>query len=60
MAVDELNSLISLYRKQLGMRNLEFMSVSGITHLVEVINLVLEDSVMDVCIEIDSGYIFIE
>ncbi|XP_054786592.1 DNA mismatch repair protein MSH3 isoform X2 [Prosopis cineraria] len=36
MAEDRLNSLIILYRKQLGMRNLEFMSVSGITHLIEV------------------------
>ncbi|KAK4283171.1 hypothetical protein QN277_000153 [Acacia crassicarpa] len=36
MAVDQLNSLLSLYRKQLGMCNLEFMSVSGITHLIEL------------------------
>ncbi|XP_031261305.1 DNA mismatch repair protein MSH3 [Pistacia vera] len=36
LAKEELDSLISLYRKQLGMRNLEFMSVSGTTHLIEL------------------------
>ncbi|KAL5812968.1 hypothetical protein ACOSQ3_027918 [Xanthoceras sorbifolium] len=36
VAKEELDSLISLYRKQLGMRNLEFMSVSGTTHLIEL------------------------
>lgn len=35
-AKEELDSLINMCRKQLGMRNLEFMSVSGITHLIEV------------------------
>lgn len=41
MAVEQLDSLIGLYRKNLGMRNLEFLSVSGITHLIEVINFIL-------------------
>ncbi|XLS71541.1 hypothetical protein HN51_028406 [Arachis hypogaea] len=36
MEEEQLNSLIGLYRKRLGMRNLEFMSVSGITHLIEL------------------------
>ncbi|XP_027365934.1 DNA mismatch repair protein MSH3 isoform X2 [Abrus precatorius] len=36
MAVEQLDSLIDLYRKQLGMKNLEFMSVSGTTHLIEL------------------------
>ncbi|TXG70881.1 hypothetical protein EZV62_005816 [Acer yangbiense] len=36
VAQEELDSLISLYRKQLGKRNLEFMSVSGTTHLIEL------------------------
>ncbi|PKI52049.1 hypothetical protein CRG98_027465 [Punica granatum] len=35
-AMEELDSLIFLYRKQLGMRNLKFMSVSGSTHLIEL------------------------
>ncbi|KAJ4706053.1 putative DNA mismatch repair protein MSH3 [Melia azedarach] len=35
-AKEELDSLICLCRKQLGMRNLEFMSVSGTTHLIEL------------------------
>lgn len=35
-AKEELDSLINMCRKQLGMRNLEFMSVSGITHLIEL------------------------
>lgn len=35
-AEEKLNSLIAQYRKQLGIRNLEFMCVSGITHLIEV------------------------
>lgn len=35
-AKEELDSLITMCRKQLGMRNLEFMSVSGTTHLIEV------------------------
>lgn len=35
-AKEELDSLINMCRKRLGMRNLEFMSVSGITHLIEV------------------------
>ena len=39
MAVEQLDSLIGLYRKQLGIRNLEFMSVSGLTHLIEVVEL---------------------
>lgn len=36
MAVEQLDSLIDLYRKWLGMRNLEFMCVAGVTHLIEV------------------------
>ncbi|KAI4351764.1 hypothetical protein L6164_006086 [Bauhinia variegata] len=36
LAVEELDSLIGLYRKQLRMHSLEFMSVSGITHLIEL------------------------
>ncbi|XP_057427626.1 DNA mismatch repair protein MSH3 isoform X2 [Lotus japonicus] len=36
MAVEQLDSLISLYRKRLGIRNLEFLSVSGATHLIEL------------------------
>ncbi|XLR63239.1 hypothetical protein S83_013911 [Arachis hypogaea] len=39
MEEEQLNSLIGLYRKRLGMRNLEFMSVSGITHLIEAMQL---------------------
>ncbi|KAH8486296.1 hypothetical protein H0E87_025345 [Populus deltoides] len=35
-AKEKLDSLIGLYRKQLQMRNLEFMSVSGTTHLIEL------------------------
>lgn len=38
MAKKKLDSLISLYRKQLGMRKLEFISVSGTTHLIEVVS----------------------
>lgn len=37
MAVEHLDSLIDLYRKRLGMRKLEYMSVSGVTHLIEVV-----------------------
>ncbi|XP_038890123.1 DNA mismatch repair protein MSH3 [Benincasa hispida] len=33
---DKLDSLITLYRKHLGMRKLEFTSVSGNTHLIEL------------------------
>ncbi|KAJ4957042.1 hypothetical protein NE237_013825 [Protea cynaroides] len=36
MAKEKLDLLIGLYRKQLGMCNLEFMSVSGSTHLIEL------------------------
>ncbi|CAL5323166.1 hypothetical protein CsSME_00001693 [Camellia sinensis var. sinensis] len=36
LAKDKLDSMIGLYRKQLGMQKLEFLSVSGITHLIEV------------------------
>ncbi|GFY84229.1 homolog of DNA mismatch repair protein MSH3 [Actinidia rufa] len=35
-ANEKLDSLIGFYRKQLGMRKLDFMSVSGITHLIEM------------------------
>ncbi|KAH7691828.1 DNA mismatch repair protein MSH3 protein [Dioscorea alata] len=35
-AEEKLNSLIAQYRKQLGIQNLEFMCVSGITHLIEL------------------------
>lgn len=37
-AKEKLELLISLYRKQLRMNNLEFMSVSGTTHLIEVVH----------------------
>ncbi|XP_020577568.1 DNA mismatch repair protein MSH3 [Phalaenopsis equestris] len=33
---EKLDSLIIQYRKQLGMRNLEFIAVSGVTHLIEL------------------------
>lgn len=36
MAKEKLESLIGLYRKQLRIGNLEFLSVSGITYLIEV------------------------
>ncbi|KAF7813276.1 DNA mismatch repair protein MSH3 isoform X1 [Senna tora] len=36
MAVEQLDSLIGMYRKQLGKHSLEFLSVSGITHLIEL------------------------
>lgn len=36
MAVEQLDSLIDLFRKRLGMRKLEFMSISGTTHLIEL------------------------
>ncbi|KAL6291484.1 hypothetical protein ACE6H2_008994 [Prunus campanulata] len=36
LAKEKLDSLISLYRKQLGMHKLEFISVSGTTHLIEL------------------------
>ncbi|XP_078427460.1 homolog of DNA mismatch repair protein MSH3 isoform X2 [Wolffia australiana] len=36
LAEERLDSLITQYRKQLGMRNLEFTSVSGTTHLIEL------------------------
>lgn len=36
MAVEQLDSLIDLYRKRLGMQNLEYMCVSGVTHLIEL------------------------
>ncbi|KAA0033635.1 DNA mismatch repair protein MSH3 [Cucumis melo var. makuwa] len=35
-AREKLDALITFYRKQLGMRNLEFTSVSGTTHLIEL------------------------
>ncbi|RVW73139.1 DNA mismatch repair protein MSH3 [Vitis vinifera] len=35
-AKEKLDLLIGLYRKQLRMNNLEFMSVSGTTHLIEL------------------------
>ncbi|KAL3653497.1 Mismatch repair protein msh3 [Castilleja foliolosa] len=35
-ANEMLDQLLSLYRKQLRMSNLEFMGVSGITHLIEL------------------------
>ncbi|KAK9291688.1 hypothetical protein L1049_019637 [Liquidambar formosana] len=35
-AKEKLDLLIGLYRKQLRMHNLEFMSVSGTTHLIEL------------------------
>lgn len=36
LAKEKLDLLIGMYRKQLGIRNLEFMSVSGATHLIEL------------------------
>ncbi|KAK1261094.1 DNA mismatch repair protein MSH3 [Acorus gramineus] len=36
VAKEKLDLLISQYRKQLGMRSLEFTSVSGSTHLIEL------------------------
>ncbi|KAK8951905.1 DNA mismatch repair protein MSH3 [Platanthera zijinensis] len=33
---EKLDSLIIQYRKELGMRNLDFTSVSGVTHLIEL------------------------
>ncbi|KAF8008565.1 hypothetical protein BT93_K2284 [Corymbia citriodora subsp. variegata] len=36
VAKERLESLIVMYQKQLRMRNLEFMSVSGSTHLIEL------------------------
>ncbi|XP_075647562.1 DNA mismatch repair protein MSH3 [Castanea sativa] len=36
LANEKLDSLIDLYRKRLGMRKLEFVSVSGTTHLIEL------------------------
>ncbi|KAI3458167.1 hypothetical protein Pfo_014830 [Paulownia fortunei] len=36
LANEMLDQLLSLYRKQLRMSNLEFLSVSGVTHLVEL------------------------
>ncbi|XP_034711126.1 DNA mismatch repair protein MSH3 isoform X3 [Vitis riparia] len=43
-AKEKLDLLIGLYRKQLRMNNLEFMSVSGTTHLIEVLETVLQDN----------------
>lgn len=37
LAKEKLDLLIVQYRKQLGVRNLEFMGVSGKTHMIEVI-----------------------
>ncbi|CAJ1977075.1 unnamed protein product [Sphenostylis stenocarpa] len=36
LAVEQLDSLIDLYRKRLRMQNLEFISISGTTHLIEL------------------------
>ncbi|KAJ8554450.1 hypothetical protein K7X08_025128 [Anisodus acutangulus] len=36
LANEKLDSLIFVYRKQLHIRNLEYMSVAGITHLIEL------------------------
>ncbi|GKU89340.1 hypothetical protein SLEP1_g3490 [Rubroshorea leprosula] len=36
LAKEKLDSLIDLFRKKLGVRSLEFMSVSGTTHLIEL------------------------
>ncbi|KAJ1694446.1 hypothetical protein LUZ63_011144 [Rhynchospora breviuscula] len=36
MVKEKLDSLISQYRKQLGMRNLEFKTISGTSHLIEL------------------------
>ncbi|XP_060203587.1 DNA mismatch repair protein MSH3 isoform X2 [Lycium barbarum] len=36
LANEKLDSLILMYRKQLRIRNLEYMSVAGITHLLEL------------------------
>lgn len=37
LAVEQLDSMIDFYRKRLGMKNLEFISISGTTHLIEVV-----------------------
>ncbi|RDY00527.1 DNA mismatch repair protein MSH3, partial [Mucuna pruriens] len=36
IAMEQLDSLIHTYRKRFGMQNLEFMSISGTTHLIEL------------------------
>ncbi|KAL2459897.1 DNA mismatch repair protein MSH3 [Abeliophyllum distichum] len=36
LANEKLDQLIGLYRKQLRMHNLEFLNVSGVTHLIEL------------------------
>ncbi|CAH9059472.1 unnamed protein product [Cuscuta epithymum] len=36
LANEKLGSLIAVYRKQLKMRNLEYMTISGTTHLIEL------------------------
>ncbi|XAR66206.1 hypothetical protein NMG60_11012345 [Bertholletia excelsa] len=36
LAKEKLDSMIGLYRKQLGIQSLEFLSVSGMTHLIEL------------------------
>ncbi|KHN26663.1 DNA mismatch repair protein Msh3 [Glycine soja] len=36
LAVEKLDSMIDFYRKRLGMKNLEFISISGTTHLIEL------------------------
>ncbi|KAJ4829323.1 hypothetical protein Tsubulata_015551 [Turnera subulata] len=36
LAEEDLDSLISAYQKELGMRKLELLTVSGITHLIEL------------------------
>ncbi|KAL2476807.1 DNA mismatch repair protein MSH3 [Abeliophyllum distichum] len=37
LANEKLDQLIGLYRKQLRMHNLEFLNVSGVTHLIEIL-----------------------
>ncbi|KAL2518283.1 DNA mismatch repair protein MSH3 [Abeliophyllum distichum] len=37
LANEKLDQLIGLYRKQLRMHNLEFLNVSGVTHLIELL-----------------------
>nr|GMC98505.1 DNA mismatch repair protein MSH3 isoform X1 [Ipomoea batatas] len=36
LANEELDSLIGVFRKQLQIRNLEYLTVSGVTHLIEL------------------------
>ncbi|XP_058084309.1 DNA mismatch repair protein MSH3 isoform X5 [Magnolia sinica] len=58
IASEKLDLLIGLYRKQLGMHNLEFMSVSGSTHLIEVLESILQENFVpnDTNLHLDGEY----